>query len=102
MAPATNWSAAIIFYILFVSGILVFVVFPSLKNDSILKVILLGLFFRIANLNNEFVIDELDFVKASISLAEKYEVECEEINVHDVHTVKEFIEIVKDALGIIS
>jgi len=40
MAPSPNWLAAIVFYLLFVVGILVFVVVPGLKGDS-LKVTLL-------------------------------------------------------------
>jgi len=34
MAPSLNWFAAIIFYLLFVAGILVFVVLPGLKANS--------------------------------------------------------------------
>ncbi len=40
MAPNPNWLAAIVFYLLFVVGILVFVVVPGLKGDSV-KVTLL-------------------------------------------------------------
>lgn len=40
MAPSPNWIAAIIFYLLFVLGILVFVVLPGLQADS-LKITLL-------------------------------------------------------------
>ena len=40
MAPSPNWLAAIVFYLLFVVGILVFVVVPGLKGDSV-KVTLL-------------------------------------------------------------
>jgi uncharacterized membrane protein len=39
LAPSTNWLAAIIFYLLFIVGILVFVVLPGLENNS-LKTIL--------------------------------------------------------------
>lgn len=35
MAPSTNWFVAIVFYLLFVVGILVFVVLPGLKADSL-------------------------------------------------------------------
>jgi uncharacterized membrane protein len=38
-ASSTNWLAAIIFYLLFIVGILVFVVLPGLENNS-LKTIL--------------------------------------------------------------
>lgn len=35
MAPAPNWIAAVIFYLLFVLGILVFVVLPGLQEGSL-------------------------------------------------------------------
>ena len=40
MAPATNWTAAVLFYFLFVFGILFFVVLPGMESGS-LKVTLL-------------------------------------------------------------
>ena len=40
MSPSINWLAAIIFYLLFIVGILVFVVLPGLEKDS-LKITLL-------------------------------------------------------------
>jgi uncharacterized membrane protein len=40
MAPSPNWIAAIIFYLLFIAGVLVFVVLPGLKENS-LKITLL-------------------------------------------------------------
>lgn len=35
MAPSPNWVPAIVFYLLFVAGILIFVVLPGLKADSL-------------------------------------------------------------------
>ena len=35
MAPSPNWTAAIIFYLLFILGILVFVVIPGLNEGSL-------------------------------------------------------------------
>lgn len=35
LAPSTNWLAAIIFYLLFIVGILVFVIVPGLENNSL-------------------------------------------------------------------
>ncbi len=35
MAPSPNWVAAIIFYLLFIAGILVFVVAPGLQDNSL-------------------------------------------------------------------
>jgi len=40
MAPTPNWSAAIIFYLLFILGILVFVVAPGLKANSLASTLL--------------------------------------------------------------
>ena len=39
------WSAAILFYLLFVAGVLVFVVLPGLNANSARRVLLLGAFF---------------------------------------------------------
>lgn len=35
MAPSVNWPAAVVFYLLFVLGVLVFVVLPGLEANSI-------------------------------------------------------------------
>jgi uncharacterized membrane protein len=35
LTPSTNWIAAMIFYLLFILGILVFVVLPGLKDNSL-------------------------------------------------------------------
>jgi uncharacterized membrane protein len=47
MSPATNWVAAMIFYLLFILGILVLVVLPGLEKnslkDTILRAALFGL-----------------------------------------------------------
>ena len=47
MAPSPNWLAAIIFYLLFVVGIVVFAVLPGLETSSVkrtlLRAALLGL-----------------------------------------------------------
>jgi uncharacterized membrane protein len=47
MAPGVNWPAAILFYLLFIVGILVFVVLPGLKSgstrDMLLRAALFGL-----------------------------------------------------------
>ncbi len=43
--PKPNWAAAILFYLLFIVGVLVFVVIPGLKAGSLSKTLLLGAFF---------------------------------------------------------
>lgn len=45
LAPKPNWSAAIIFYLLFVLGILVFVVVPGLRENSFKYILLYGAFY---------------------------------------------------------
>jgi len=45
LSPQTNWIAAIIFYLLFIVGILVFAVVPGLQAGSLTKAVLLGAFF---------------------------------------------------------
>ena len=40
-----NWPAAVVFYLLFVFGLLVFVVVPSLEAGSTKKVLILGALF---------------------------------------------------------
>lgn len=40
-----NWTAAIVFYLLFIVGILVFAVLPALDSGSLMKAIALGAFF---------------------------------------------------------
>ena len=45
MAPQVNWIAAIIFYLLFIAGILVFVVLPGLKEGSLRSMVVRALLF---------------------------------------------------------
>jgi uncharacterized membrane protein len=45
MAPQVNWLAAIIFYLLFVVGILVFAVVPGLKANSLKTTLLSAALF---------------------------------------------------------
>lgn len=45
MAPKVNWVPALIFYLLFVLGILVFVVLPGVKENSLQETILRALLF---------------------------------------------------------
>jgi uncharacterized membrane protein len=45
LAPSPNWLAAILFYLLFVVGILVFVVVPGLKEGSIMATVLRAALF---------------------------------------------------------
>lgn len=40
-----NWTAAIIFYMMFVGGILIFTVMPALHKESLVTAIVLGMLF---------------------------------------------------------
>ncbi|CZQ83130.1 Hypothetical protein Tpal_402 [Trichococcus palustris] len=45
MTPTVNWTAAIIFYLLFIAGLVFFVINPALAKGSLLYAILAGGFF---------------------------------------------------------
>ncbi len=45
MTDNINWYAAIIFYMIFVLGLLVFVVYPAFSHQNIYKILLYGAFF---------------------------------------------------------
>lgn len=45
LRPNPNWAAAIIFYLLFIAGILVFVVLPGLEDGSLTTTVLRAAFF---------------------------------------------------------
>ena len=45
MAPSPNWPAAIIFYLLFLVGLLIFVVLPGLEAGSLTSTLLRGALF---------------------------------------------------------
>jgi len=45
MAPSPNWLAAILFYLLFIVGILVFAVLPGLETNSLKNTILRAALF---------------------------------------------------------
>ena len=45
LAAKTNWGAAILFYLLFIVGVLVFVVVPALEAGSLNRALLYGALF---------------------------------------------------------
>ncbi len=47
LADQVNWSAAIIFYLLFIVGIFVFVILPAVEKNSLFTAVWLGAFFGI-------------------------------------------------------
>ncbi len=40
-----NWTAAIIFYFLFVIGTMIFAVYPGVAHDSLMRAVILGVLF---------------------------------------------------------
>lgn len=40
-----NWAAAILFYLIFIVGILIFAVYPAINSNSIQKALILGALF---------------------------------------------------------
>ncbi len=47
LADQVNWSAAIVFYLLFIVGIFVFVILPAVEKNSLFTAVWLGAFFGI-------------------------------------------------------
>ena len=45
LADRVNWTAAVVFYLLFIAGILVFAVFPALEKGSLGRAVLYGCLF---------------------------------------------------------
>lgn len=45
LTDQVNWSAAIIFYLLFIGGIFIFVILPAVEKNSVIKAISLGAAF---------------------------------------------------------
>jgi len=45
MRPDINWTAAIIFYLLFIAGLIVFVISPAVEKNSWVHALLYGAFF---------------------------------------------------------
>ena len=45
MASKVNWLAAVIFYLIFIAGLLFFVIYPALKQNMWSYALLAGLFF---------------------------------------------------------
>jgi len=45
LSDQPNWWAAIVFYLLFIAGLLVFVIAPAVEAGSLRKALLLGAFF---------------------------------------------------------
>ncbi len=48
MKPDVNWTAAIIFYLIFIAGLVVFVITPAVEKNSWTQALLLGALFGLA------------------------------------------------------
>jgi uncharacterized membrane protein len=45
MKPDINWTAAIIFYLIFIAGLVVFVITPAVVKNSLTQAVLMGALF---------------------------------------------------------
>ncbi len=45
LSPDVRWSAAVVFYLIFVAGVVVFAVLPAVERGSLVRALLLGGFF---------------------------------------------------------
>ncbi|HEY9115570.1 MAG TPA: DUF2177 family protein [Bacteroidales bacterium] len=45
LSPDVNWTAAIVFYLLFIVGISIFAIYPAIESNSWEKALLLGALF---------------------------------------------------------
>lgn len=45
LSPQVNWAAAMVFYLVFIAGIIIFAVAPALRNGSLAKAALWGAMF---------------------------------------------------------
>jgi uncharacterized membrane protein len=45
LSPKVNWGAAFLFYLLFIAGLLIFVIRPALVQGAVLPALLLGALF---------------------------------------------------------
>lgn len=45
MAPNVNWAAALVFYFLFIAGLVFFVIMPAIEKGDLMYAITLGAFF---------------------------------------------------------
>ncbi|HBS92288.1 MAG TPA: DUF2177 domain-containing protein [Erysipelotrichaceae bacterium] len=45
MSPNVNWAAALLFYVIFIIGVMVFVLQPALEKQSLMHAFIMGAFF---------------------------------------------------------
>jgi len=74
MRPTVNWAAAIVFYLVFVAGIVILVVWPAIERQSLAQALLLGALFGIVtyaayDLTNLATLDRFPLTVAVVDLA---------------------------------
>lgn len=42
LSDQVNWTAAIIFYLIYIAGIFIFVIYPAVNKDSVLHAVVMG------------------------------------------------------------
>ena len=45
LSDKVNWTAAVIFYLIFIAGIFIFVILPSIEKQSMVRALVLGAIF---------------------------------------------------------
>lgn len=74
MAPSTNWWAASVFYLLFVLGVVIFVLIPSLEAESLGTAVVRGALFGLItyatyDLTNLATLQDWPLVLAIVDIA---------------------------------
>jgi len=74
LKPDVNWFAAIIFYLLFIAGLVTFVISPAVEKNSLTHAILFGAIFGIVSyatydLTNLATMKDFPFIVAIVDLA---------------------------------
>lgn len=74
MAPSVNWPPAVIFYLLYIAGILFFAVIPAFEKQSLLKAVGAGAFLGLVayatyDLTNYATIRDWPFIVVAVDLA---------------------------------
>lgn len=74
LSDQPNWWAAVIFYLLFIAGLLVFAIAPGLQAGSIRKALLLGAFFGLVtyatyDLTNQATVKSWPWIVTVVDMA---------------------------------
>lgn len=74
LAPEVGWTAAIIFYLIFIAGLLLFAVYPAIDAGSLLRAALLGAAFGFVcyatyDLTNQATVRDWPLIVTLVDLA---------------------------------